>query len=282
MNFFQKFSASELGTTKFVLPALLPNPAPPPAPPFVGNIGERGIPQKMLDISVDDSCAMPVTISISAEYDKDPNTGNPAVGGPLVGILQWGVGGGRNQVEFDIPTARVPDDMAPAGDFGHAPVTTASNGIQIYLAGTSHVSLTVRNDASTLPLTKGVNPVGLIAAAKVIAFVSPGGSQAKPLQRSVIVSTINAPLAVGTNIYVTPPPFAKSVRFERYNASHNMEPLDILTYDQHLGNMLRIYHMATNEEGPIELSAFVGEIGITNTGASAVDQLTAVFDVTPT
>ena len=34
-------------------------------------------------------------------------SGAPNVGSPLVGLLQWGVGGGQNQVEFDIPNPKL-------------------------------------------------------------------------------------------------------------------------------------------------------------------------------
>lgn len=284
-NFFDKYTAPELGTTKLIDPALLPNPAPPPAPPFIPNIGTRGTPVKMIDISCDDQWATDVTVSVRAEYDLDPNTGNPAVGGPLVGTLQWGVGGSENQVEFDIPNARIPDQMAPAGDFPRAPMVLNGNGVQIFLAGTSHVSLTVRNDGSLSPLTTpGVNQIGFVARAKVLAHVSPGGSPLARLERVITVSTITSPLGVAplNTVSVTIPPFAKSVRFERYNASQLVEPIEVLFFPFTGGNLLRIVGLGANDEGPILLSPVCGEMIIRNLGASVVNQLNAVFDVTPT
>lgn len=284
-TFFDKYSAPELGTTKFVDPALLPNPAPPPAAPFIPNIGVRGQNQKMIDISCEDKWATDVTVSIRTEYDLDPNTGNPAIGGPIIGTLQWGIGGGENQVEFDIPHARMPDSMAPAGNFAAAPMVLNGNGLQIYLAGTSHVSLTVRNDGSVSPLTTpGVNQIGFIARAKIIAHVSPGGSQRNALERVITASTITSPLGVAplNAVNVTIPPFAKSVRFERYNASQLIEPLKVLFFPFAGGNLLRIVNVGTNNEGPILISPTAGEMIIQNVGASAVNQLNCVFDVTPT
>lgn len=282
-TFFDKYTAPELGTTKFVDPALLPNPAPPPAPPFIPNIGVRGTQAKMIDISCEDKWATDVTVSIRTEYDRDPNTGNPAIGGPIIGTLQWGIGGGENQIEFDIPHARMPDNMAPAGNFPAAPMVLNGNGLQIYLAGTSHVSLSVRNDGSVSPLTTpGVNQIGFIARAKVIAHVSPGGSQRNPVERVITASTITSPLAVAGTVSVTIPPFAKSVRFERYNASQLVEPIQVLLFPFTGGNLLRIVTVGTNDEGPIQLSPVTGELLIRNVGASVVNQLNCVFDVTPT
>lgn len=282
---FDKYTAPELGTTKFVDPALLPNPAPPPAPPFIPNIGVRGTPVKMLDVSCEDKWATDVTVSIRAEYDLDPNTGNPAIGGPLIGTLQWGIGGSENQVEFDIPSARMPDSMAPAGNFPAAPMVLNGNGVQIFLAGTSHVSLTVRNDGSMSPLTTpGVNQIGFVARAKVLAHVSPGGSPIARLERVITASTITSPLGVAplNTVSVTIPPFAKSVRFERYNASQLVEPLQVLFFPFAGGNLLRIVTVGANDEGPILIAPTSGEMIITNTGASVVNQLNCVFDVTPT
>jgi len=160
------------------------------------------------------------------------------------------------------------------------------NGVQIFLAGTSHVSLTVRNDGSLCPLTNpaGINTIGFVAPAKVIAYVSPGGVQASKVERVIVASMITDPLpAVGINfVDVTPPPFSKSVRFDRYNASLLVEPLQIILSNQVGGNILQIVYLGANDVGPIPLSPAVGSVRIVNTGASAVNQLNTVFDVTPT
>lgn len=285
-TFFEKYSAVELGTTKYVDPALLPNPAPPPAPPFIASPGNRGVPVKMIDVSCDDNAAMPVTISVRTEYDRDPNTGNPATGGPLIGTLLWGVGGAENQIEFNIPSARVPDFMAPTGNFPRSQMVLAGNGLQIYLAGASHVSLTVRNDGSMTPLTNpaSTNPIGFVARAKVLANVSPGGSPRGPVERVIQVSTTPDPLGVAplNFIELTVPPFAKSVRFERYNADLTVAPLTIYFYAFAGSGLQRIVDLGANDEGPIPLSPTTGQIGINNMGAAVCNQLAAIFDVTPT
>lgn len=286
-TFFDKYTAPELGTTKTVDPALLPNPAGPP--PFVVNPGVRGTPVKMLDVSCEDKWATDVTISIRTEYELDPNTGNPAVGSPIVGTLQWGIGGGENQIEFDIPSARVPDQMAPAGIFPRAPMVANGNGLQIYLAGTSHVSLTVRNDGSMTALTNPAStvPIGFVARAKVIAFISPGGSGNRPLDRCIVLAITSDPLVPiaavpGTFVEVTVPPFAKFVRFERTNAAGLVEPLLLQFWDRSLGNIIRTATLGANEEGPIPLSPQTQQIRVFNQGAANMTRLTAVFDVTPT
>jgi hypothetical protein len=292
-TFFDKYSPSELGTTKFCGPGLVPNPAPPPAPALIPNPGVRGLNQKMLDVSCDDEFAIPVTVSVRAEYATDPNTRNPATGGPLVGTLQWGVGGAYNELEFDIPSARVPEHLAPANDYPHAPMIMDGNGVQICLSGASHVSLYVRNDGSMTPLTNpaSTNPIGFVALAKVLAFVSPGGLGNRPVERSIVLAAQSDPLVPipgGSFVEVTVPPFSKSVRFERFSSlglpgsPGPVEPLYLEFYDRSLGNLIRTLDLGTNQEGPIPLSAGTVNIRVYNTGAHNCSRLTAIFDVTPT
>lgn len=292
-NFFQKYSAPELGTTKFIDPGLLPNAAPPPN--FVVLPGTRGQQAKMLDVSCDDAAAVPVTVSIRTEYDIDPNTGNPATGGPLVGTLLWGIGGAFNQLEFDIPSARVPDHLAPTNDYPHAPMILSGNGVQIYLSGASHVSLDVRNDGSVAPLTNPASlfPIGFVAGAKVLAFVSPGSGSNRPVERSIVLAIQSDPLVPvgavpGTFVEVTVPPFTKTVRFERFSSlgaagsAGPVEPLYLEFFDRSLGNLIRTTDLGANEEGPIPLSTSTVNIRVYNTGAHNCSRLTAIFDVTPT
>lgn len=287
-NFFQKYadSPSELGTTKFCGPGLTPNPAPPPAPPFLVNPGTRGQNLKMIDVSCDDEFAMPVTVSVRAEYSTDPINGGDAVGGPLVGTLQWGVGGGYNELEFDVPVARAPNQLAPAGDSLHSPMTQLGSGVTIFLAGASHVSLYVRNDASLCPLTNPTSPlpthvIGFAASAKILAFIAPGGTGNRPLERSIVCSTGFDPLAVNASVLVTIPPFAKSMRVSRNNGTLVTQPLR-LNFIGPGSNGLSVVNLGANDEGQVPVCAQAVTVEITNIGADVVNYMQAIFDVTPT
>lgn len=291
-TFFERYSPSELGTVKFCGPGLIPNPGAPP--PFLPAPGTRGLNQKMLDVSCQDEFAVPVTVSVRSEYATDPNTGGPATGGPLVGTLQWGVGGAYNVLEFDIPSARVPEQMAPAMDYPHAPMIVDGNGVQVFLSGASHVSLFVRNDGSMAPLTNpaSANPIGFVAQAKVLAFISPGCSGNRPLERSIVLAVQGDPLVPmgggGAFVEVTVPPFSKSVRFERFSSlglpgsAGPVEPLYIEFYDRSLGNLIRTADLGTGEVGPVLLSPGTVNLRVFNAGAHNCSRLTAIFDVTPT
>lgn len=267
-NFFEKCSPSELGTIKFVGAGLV--------------AGQRGSNNKMIDVSCEDSGAIPVTVSVRTEGGSDPTTGQPATGGPVVATLQWGVGGAYNELEFDVPPARVPGNMAPAGDYPRAQMVLDGGGVSIFLAGASHVSLYVRNDASQSPLiTPGVGTIGYNAAAKVHAFVSPGGSQTSKIERQIILSTFAQVIAPAGTVVVTVPPFAKSVRFERVFVSGIVEPL-ALSFFNGLGQIFRQTIVPVNGEGPFEISPQTVWILVTNTGASNMQWSSAIFDVTPT
>jgi hypothetical protein len=262
---------------------------------MVVNPGVRGLNQKMLDVSCDDKFAMPVTVSVRSEYATDPNTQNPATGGPLIGTLQWGVGGAYNELEFNIPSARVPEHLAPANDYPHAPMILDGNGIQIFLSGASHVSLYVRNDGSVTPLTNpaSTNPIGFVAQAKVLAFVSPGFQGNRPVERAIVAAAQSDPLVpvaglAGAFVEITVPPFAKTVRFERFSSAGlpgspgPVEPIQIEFYNRSLGNLIRIVNLGTNEEGPIPVSTETVNLRVYNMGALNCSRLTAIFDVTPT
>jgi hypothetical protein len=274
MNFFDKYSATDLGSTKIVTANAV--------------VGLRGEMQKMLDISVDDDGACSVDISIRAEYSVTVDTGIQTVGGPLVGLLQWGVGGGSNQVEFDIPTARLPASLAPnalaalgTGAVVNAPTYDLGRGVKIRLGSASHVSLTVRSDGNMSPLNNpGGDFIGNNAAAKIIAFAGPSDMAANtPLERSLVAAGGNAgsPLAPLGVVFVTIPPFAKSVRFERTPAASPM----LVTFFTNNGVAHRNLNVAVNDEGPFPLAAASDHFSIINQGAANIDWITCVFDVTP-
>lgn len=267
-TFFEKCAPNELGTTKYV---------------GAGTVaGSRGLDQKMIDVSCDDEFASDVTVSVRSEGANDPATGNPATGGPIIATLQWGVGGSYNELEFDVPPARIPGNIAPAGDFPRAPMMLQGGGVQVYLAGASHVSLYVRNDSSQSPLiSPGVGTIGFTAAAKIHAFVGPGGSQSSRVTREIVLSTFAQHIPVGGSVAVTVPPFARSVTFQRINNSGLVEPLQ-LDFFNGLGQIFRRTGAPTNGEGPFDISPQTVWMLVTNLGASDVQWCSANFDVTPT
>lgn len=273
-NFFEKYGASELGTSKIVT-----------ANPVVGLRGEM---QKMLDVSVDDESASSVDISVRAEYSVTVPGGVETVGGPLVGLLQWGVGGGSNQLEFDIPTARLTPSLAPnaaaalgTGAIPNAPTYDLGRGVKIHLSGASHVSLYARSDGLMSPLNNpGGDFIGNNAAAKIVAFISPSSvSAATPLERSIVAAGGNAgsPLAPAATVFVTIPPFAKSVKFQRQPAA---SPL-LVTFFTNNGIAHRDLNVPINTEGPFPIAAASDHFSIINQGAGNVNWITCVFDVTP-
>jgi hypothetical protein len=238
------------------------------------------MPQKMIDVSSDDAAAVPVCVSFRTEYDRDPNTGADAVGGPIVGIVQWGVGGGKNEVEFDIGSPRTPAGLAP-GIPNFQPMNNVGQATQVQLGGTSHVSVYVRHDGSVSPLTApGADVIGFLAGVKVIAFVSPGVSNKAPIERTIVVSTFTSPLGIAGAIAVNPPPFAKSVRIERIDSAGLLPPMQ-LDFFNSLGQIARRIPVPTNGEGPYPFSASTNWILVTNLGPNVVHWCSLVFDVTP-
>jgi hypothetical protein len=269
-TFFQKYGQSELGTTKLIISGQA--------------AGFRGPLQKMIDVSVDDAGACPVIVSARVEYQQDAG-GAAQIGGPIVGIVQWGIGGGENQVEFDIPSARLAQNVAPVGvDANFQPMTNIGNGVQVYLGGASHVSVYVRHDGQMSPLTNpGVNNIGATVPAKVIVHIQPAESGGRPpVERTIFAvgSAANpAPdqLIPGGLVNISIPPFAKSVRIQR--RAGNL-PVD-LWFSNNFGVNYRRTSLGVNDEGPVAIDAASEQLRIFNTGAVNIEYLQAVFDVTP-
>lgn len=269
-RFFAHFKdrQCELGTTKNVFPAAVE--------------GQKGEVIKMLSLSVPDTDAAPVLISLRTEYSVID--GIAGIGSPIVGLLQWGVGGGENQLDFDIPAPRLPALIVPATP-PNQPTNNIGNGVQVFVS-TSHISLYVRHDGNIGPLTNPTGDhVGSITPVKVICFVSPGEGSGRPaLERTIMCAGGTAagppaatPLTPAAIVNVTVPPFAKTARFQRLPYG---TPLRVTSVNN-FGVTYREVNVPVNDEGPIPIDAWAQEIRVQNTGAVNIDFLQVVFDVTP-
>lgn len=278
-NFFQKFSATDLGTTKTVISGF--------GVAGLGLVGTRGQQQKMIDVSVEDAGACPIIVSARVEYQNDV-AGAPQIGGPIVGIVQWGIGGGENQVEFDIPSGRLPTELAPliagVGNPDFEPMTNTGNGAQIYLGAASHVSVYVRHDGYVSPLfNPGGDYVGSPTPAKVIVHIQPAtGSGHPPAERTIYVAGgVNnlaadaIPALGGQNISV--PPFARSVRVQRIPFGLPVQ----LNFRNNFNWQYRVVDLGPNDEGPVRIDAATDRIFLVNSGAAPLTHCQCVFDIAP-
>ncbi len=276
-TFFEKYGQTELGSTKTVVAN--------------ANIGERGPEQKMIDISVDDAGSCPVIVSFRVEYGAAVG-----IGGPLVGIVQYGTGGGETQVEFDIPSGRHPGQMAPQGQPPrYQPMTNTGSGLNVYLGAASHVSVYVRNDgfiasiqnviarANLVPSQTPNDYVGSPSPAKVIVHVQPAEGSGHPkVERSIwacggVLAQPESVLPPGMAVWVTVPPFSKSVRVQRTPSGSPIQ----LNFHNNFGFNYRTINLGPNDEGPVEFDSATDAINFFNTGAANIDIMQAVFDVTP-
>lgn len=279
MTFFDHFAnrATDLGSTKYITPA--------------NQIGQRGAWQKMIDVSVPDKDAALIAVSLRSEYDIDPATGLPNTGQPLVAWIQWGVGGGENQVEFDIPPAKYPQGLAPQGHSELAPMMNIGGGVTVMVYA-SHVSVYARHDGQMASIAnvvqRGVlppnDPIGNICAAKILAFLGPGTAQRSIIERTIFVAGGTVPgemasqLAPGAGMIVSVPPFSKSVRFQR--STPHLNPLAVECYAS-AGLPHRTFYVPVNSDAYYPLDASTIALSIYNQGATNLEYLQAVFDVTP-
>lgn len=293
-DILDSFPADKLGTSTIVFPD-----------GTLGNNGEK-TKKKLIEISVPDGKDTPLLVSVRCEYAINmpavsqtigpggaligpTGTGAPILGFPIVGRVEWGVGGALNAVEFDIPSAKNSAFLSPIGRPDSQPVTDIGNGVQVYVTGSS-VRLFVRNDGNIAPLTAfGGFPGAAVATAgrafpvKVQAFVSRGQSRGgAPLVRVIYIAAAyeGGSLPAGGEIRVTIPPFARRVRF--FRSPIDATSLAVDSFDTFSGlNTLRNFLVPVNVDGPFELQPTEGFLSVTNTSATAITAMQAVFDVDP-
>jgi len=255
-----------------------------------GNLGANGV----FTITV----ISPTTFSLNGSVGSDAylgggsyvfllspgtGTGEVLIGGPLVGRVQWGVGGGYNVIEFDIPTGRI-DTMLEPGTPEQRPVFDIGNGVQLYI-NASHVSVYVRNDGNLSPVNAPDNVpdrIGSPVGAKIIAFVAPGASRGgPPIQRTIYAVggvAPGVPLLPGATVAITIPMFARRVRFARTPIATTPINIRIRTA---VAVFIRQFDIPINSEGPIEIKGDEVIMEITNNGAVNINHLQAYFDVDP-
>jgi hypothetical protein len=210
-------------------------------------------------------------------------TGQGQIGAPVVGLLQWGVGGGHQQVEFDIPAPRFPLLLEPFQRPDFQPMNNIGNGIQVPISG-SHVSLTVRHDGNMSPINNpGLDFIGNLSPVKVICFVTPGSVSASKVERTIFAVGGNAAgpisnLAPNATVIVNIPPMARTVRLTRFpiNTALNVQfrKNDGATY-------YRQVSVGVNDESPIDVDGMADGFAVLNSSAIDIRFLQAVFDVTP-
>jgi len=271
------------------------NPAP------LGNKGLSafGNPQRVLNIEGQDKHSRLITVTLQQErtitnlFGSTPFGGffQPVViAGPLVGLVEFGAGGGRANAEFDIPTPT----FGPGGIFNAAPSdqvftpsSLLSNAIMLTLPASS-IRVFVRNDSRVFPTN---DPLGLVATsvpigassdpAKIRVHAAYGnGPVTSRLQRTYVL--INSETFVLTAAACGIPPFARRVRFYRSDLTI---PLDVSIRSQGLSASLAgltrlrsTYTIPAGVDGSLELMPQDTSISVTP-AAPGVTFLAAVFDV---
>lgn len=210
-------------------------------------------------------------------------TGLSQLGAPVVGIMQWGVGGGHAELEFDVPAPRWPLLNSPFGLPDNQPMQNTGNGVSIPITA-SHVSLYVRHDGYMSPINNpGADYIGNLSPVKVICFAGPGSVNQAQLRRTIFAVGGQMPgpisnLAPAGNVIVNVPPYANKVWIQRYPAATpvrvEFRKNDGSTYYHDVG-------LAVNSEGPIVIDGMSEGFSVTNVGATNINFLQAVFEVSP-
>lgn len=251
---------------------IVPNPSGPSRTGF-------GLDTALFNIAATDNEPEMVTVAFSA---MAPTNFNDRVAGPLVGILNFGGGNGRNmRLEFDVPLQQ----QSPMQTPGLGAVADC-NAAVIVSVPASQIYAGMRHDGNLMP-PSGTNSLGSVVsnAVPVIgsAHVALGNrsTSSSKLWRTVWVSYDGGGGGIpnGGSQTVSIPAFARSVRVIRSNSALSMS-----IFINGGGNLNTIdgpYAVAAGAQSPvIDLSGFATQIVINNTGGGApMDRVACIFDV---
>lgn len=250
--------------------------------------------KKMLSFGGPDKKAQWVTFSVYYPPLRSQPSGEYQYRGPIVGLIEYGVGGAKTAVEFDVqvnkrnvwPVLNPPNQQDPS--LNGAVFQRA--GLTEFAVFGSYFDLSFRNDENNVTVFQSGGPP---PSGAIIGFSSPGTDfpilfgfasyGARPracsqLYRSFILVTPPITMAAGDTVTVQIPPAAKRVKIYRY-------PIDttILTVTMSRGTF--------NSQGPYTVAAgsFAGtfDLGTQDqeitvavaAGSAAVQNMVAEFEL---
>lgn len=261
VNALHGLKPTELGSRKS-LPAVISDSAGNP----------RALEVKAIEISFSDQMARNLCVTLTNNAIRNPGGFNVNTG-PIIGIVEWGVGGAYNRIEFNLPPAYT---WRQNGGIG-SPVQ-GENGVTLSIACSS-LRVMARNDARQPPVNDPTAVIGSDSfAGDYSAFVAQGSAYKPcgPLQRAIVaVSANGAALAAAGSVAIGIPRFAKRVRFPRRPLTST---LDVMVGGDIVGSAYT-ESIGAGTQGQIELNPLANTLTISNTSAGNITVLTAVFDL---
>lgn len=262
INSLHNLKPTELGNFKTLPNSLITSSATRPKAQEV----------KILEIHFPDQLARAMTITAVNRAIRNP-AGINVNTGPIVGAVEWGVGGEFNRIEFNLPPAYTWQQNGGIGN----PVQ-GQNGVNLTVFG-SAFRLLGRNEARLPPVNDATAVQGSnIFDGEMGGFISQGTSMKPcgPMQRAIIVVSANgAALAAAGSVAIGIPRFAKRVRFPRQPFASTID----VTVGGDIAGSAYTESIGASSQGQIELSPLANTMQIANTSGAGITVLTAVFDL---
>lgn len=198
-----------------------------------------------------------------------------SIGGPVVGIIEWGVGNSAQfSAEFDVPVQ---------SGLSGASLDNLLNGSGILLSvPADFVRVSARNDANLIPRAGGVGgelPIGdaglVTRATAAMAVGSRGGNAKVPLTRYAVLNSGAAPLAAGASVVLAVPPFARSVQVFRSSANNGVGVSQTGTVA--LDGPINFAVNAPTT--PVPIVAGASTVTLTNNGPGTLTALGAIWEI---
>jgi len=248
-------------------------------------LGEPGPEVRLLELSGLDREAQAITIFFASLPFNDtapPNNLQTLINGPMIGIVDFAVGGGNfTRLEVDLPLPK-PWDVRHQGALATNTFTHQADGLSVTIPCSSVIA-SVRLDSKVF-IVNGTGTTATIAnsafgtrnnrmRALAYAAYNFAGKGFSLLRRTVYLTNANFSLAAGATVNYGLPNFAKRVFFHRF-------PLDTTTisvsFPTSFYGPLGTYILGPGDIGPIELvPGMMAAADVTNSGAVGITNIVA-------
>lgn len=265
-NALLNFAPTELGSIKKL----------PPAQGAAGSL-LRAQEVKAVEVTFDDGIARMITCCLNNRSVQASGSGPAINTGPIVGVVEFGVGGAFSRIEFNLPLAYT---WAQNGDIIAGSGSQQGNSGVILTVPASSVRVMARNESRLPPIfgSGTIGPSSLTLNGEFEAFIAQGtgDKQCGSLERCIIVVSANSdPLPVNGAAAFGIPRYAKAVRFFREPLATTALLVDLI--GDLTGCAINNIPVAAGAIGYIEIPPTYSVIQVTNNGPDPIVGLNAAF-----
>lgn len=271
VNALLGFKPTQLGSRKTLKPAIgLPN---------MLNSQLHAQEEKAVDIAFADGIARAVTCTLVNRSIPNPATTQAINTGPIVGVVEWGTGGGFSRIEFNLPLAYT---WSQNGDIVPGTGSIEGTNSALLTVSASAIRIMARNESRLPPIYNpsgagSIGPSSTTLNGEFEGFIGQGTSdkQCGSLERCLVVVSSNSDALAPTGaVNFGIPRFAKAVRFFRTPIGTQ---LGVNLAGSFVGSQMGEFQINPGSVGFIEIPPMHDVIQIVNRSSQNIASLYAAF-----